>query len=143
MRQCRLHSAVFMSRTEPCPVDTKPKLVTVDPAALRAAYEEGQSVASLSGATGLPVNAVYRLLRKAGTDMRPVGRPWHRAISEATLALQAAYEGGKSLHQLAHEHGVSHQAIRARLIRAGTVMRPRGERPKARQGRQGRYAAGV
>ena len=141
MMASSLHSHVIMSRTEPCPVDTKLKLVTVDPAALRAAYEEGQSVASLSGATGLPVNAVYRLLRKAGTAMRPVGRPWHRAISGANLALQAAYESGKTVQQLAHEHGISRQAICARLIKAGTVMRPRGARPKARQGRRGRYAA--
>jgi lambda repressor-like predicted transcriptional regulator len=136
MMQCRLHSPAFMSRTDPCPVHTKPKLATVDPAPLCAAYEKGQSLASLSGATGLAVSAVYCLLRKAGTAMRPRGR--RQAISESTLGLRAAYERGQTLQQLAHEHGVSHQAIRARLIRAGTVMRPRGARPKARQGRRGR-----
>ncbi|MCM2419071.1 helix-turn-helix domain-containing protein [Streptomyces sp. RKAG293] len=44
-------------------------------AALRSRYEAGQSVPALAADHGCSVTTIYRLLRTAGTPMRPPQRP--------------------------------------------------------------------
>ncbi len=57
--------------TEP---KTRSPLTTAEADAIIAAYEAGQSIRAVAAATGWSYGCVWRVLDRAGVEMRPKGR---------------------------------------------------------------------
>ena len=51
--------------------------------------------------------------------------------------IQAAYEAGRSLREIAKEHDISHERVRQVLKATGVVLRSRGEGVRAKRARAG------
>ena len=109
-------------------------------------YEAGKSAVQIAREYGVSSNSVYARLATAGVTMRPQGtrgvsvlvtadhnfvkpNPRRKArVTVATSTLADSYEAGKSLTDIAYEHGISHMTVRRRLAKAGITIRSQGSR---------------
>jgi transposase-like protein len=98
---------------------------------LVAAYESGESVASICKREGLADKTVYKALRSRDAVQSMKGRTIiaSRAFTpEQDEEIAAAYRNGGTILGLAKLHGVSQPAVRAALVRAGATLRKQGQR---------------
>ena len=96
-----------------------------------AAYESGESVASICKRMGLADKTAYKALRSRDAVQTMKGRTFvaSRAFTpEQDEELAAAYRNGGTILGLANQHGVSQPAVRAALVRAGVTLRKQGQR---------------
>ena len=91
---------------------------------LRREYEAGATIYELSERYSVGAAAIYKRLKKAGTTLRPAGRPRSAGITDLVVRLK----GGGLLHkQIAYEVGLTPAAVCNRLIRAGHRTYKRAE----------------
>ena len=88
------------------------------------------------------MNTVRKRLAAAGVTIRPRGSnrlvsddsivavPYRRkrpSVSVSSSTLADSYRAGKSLREIAEEHGISSRTVQRRLVGVGVTIRSRGK----------------
>jgi hypothetical protein len=100
----------------------------VPAAEVRRAYDAGLSVRACMHRFGYTRVMIERLLREAGTVMRPPGRAPMPA--EHAAEIRRAYDSGLTKAQTAAKIGCGLHTVATGVLRAGGQMRPRGPAPR-------------
>ena len=95
-------------------------------------YRNGRSLKELADTANVGRSVISRVLHEAGVEVRPAHAPQRAAIVDRRL--QAGYEFGSSLADLASEFGCGETTVANRLRSLGVPLRPRGTRPKVLAG---------
>lgn len=106
------------------------------------AYKAGKSLIQIGREHGVNMNTVRKRLAAAGVTIRPRGSnrlvsddsivavPYRRkrpSVSVSSSTLADSYRAGKSLREIAEEHGISSRTVQRRLVGVGVTIRSRGK----------------
>jgi hypothetical protein len=85
-------------------------------------YTEGASIAALVRATGLDKRAIRAMLVSQGVALP--GR--HSLTGDELHQVEALYQAGDSIRELAVSYGSSYGTVRSALLALGVKLRPKG-----------------
>ena len=92
-----------------------------------ARYAAGESAARIAADAGCSPSTVLEHIRRLGVEIRNIGEILARQRRPAwEEAAREDYASGMSLRQIGRRYGVSHEAVRRRLLRLGVALRSRG-----------------
>jgi uncharacterized protein (DUF433 family) len=114
-------------------VGRKPRDIGVSIEELARRYRSGESIEAIAAATGVNDWTVRHRLLRAGVVMRAPGRVRRPRLDLDDAEIIERYRAGETTTAIAASLGVSHHAIRERLVWAGVERRRPGPLPGSRR----------